>query len=146
MGSVIEAKGTVTRGVTTADPATVTISVSGTGAAAFIVASVFNVDGAASAELRKGHPEAGFSGGMHGDVLSVSGTSFTVSVTTATTFAAVGTYTVDASKAVYEAGTASCLVAGAQVTVLGVLSGSTLTASEVRIAGCTGQSRSKPGH
>jgi len=64
----------------------------------------------------------------------------------ATTFAAVGTYTVDASKAVYEAGMASCLVAGAQVTVLGVLSGSTLTASEVRIAGCTGQSRSKPGH
>jgi hypothetical protein len=41
--------------------------------------------------------------------------------------------------ATYHDGTASCLVAGAKVKVVGTLSGSTLAASVLDVDGCAGQ-------
>jgi len=119
---------------------------SGSGAAAVVQATVFNIDGAPSDGERSGRPDLRFTGGLVGDVVTVtSTTAFTVKVSTANAFAAVGTYTVDASKVVYETGTAACLVAGAHVQVRGTLSGSTVTAQQIEIAGCAGQSHAAPG-
>ncbi|MBL8276447.1 MAG: DUF4382 domain-containing protein [Pelomonas sp.] len=107
-----------------------------------VTAAVFDLDGATS------NPGGGekFNPGVSGKVASVaSTTSFTLTVTTATTTVPVGTYTVDASKAEFESGTSSCLVVGAQVKVRGTLSGTTLTATRIDIAGCGGQKHSSPG-
>lgn len=108
-----------------------------------ITATVFDLDGASSTP---GNGDGKFNPGVIGKVASVaSSTSFTVTVTAASTNVPAGTYTVDASKAEFESGTASCLVVGAQVKVRGTLSGTTLTATRIEIEGCGGQKRSSPG-
>ncbi|RTL34999.1 MAG: DUF4382 domain-containing protein [Burkholderiales bacterium] len=108
-----------------------------------IAATVFDVDGAAS---NGGNGDGKFNPGVVGKVATVaSSTSFTISVTAATTNVPAGTYTVDASKAEFESGTASCLVVGAQVKLRGTLNGTTLTATRIEIDGCGGQKHSSPG-
>lgn len=106
-------------------------------------ATVVNIDGASSTPK----PGSGFTPGVSGTVASVtSSTAFTLTVTNGTTAVPAGTYAVDASKAEFESGTSSCLVTGANVRVRGTLNGTTLTASEIEIAGCAGQRHSAPGH
>jgi len=108
-----------------------------------VTATVFDLDGASS---NPGNGEGKYSPGVIGKVATVtSSTAFTITVTAASTNVPAGTYTVDASKAEFESGTASCLVVGAQVKLRGTLSGSTLTATRIEIEGCGGQKRSSPG-
>jgi hypothetical protein len=108
-----------------------------------ITATVFDVDGAASSG---GNGEGRFNPGVIGKVASVSSaTSFTITVTAGNTNVPTGSYTVDASKAEFESGTASCLVVGAAVKLRGTLSGTTLTATRIEIEGCGGQKHSSPG-
>lgn len=108
-----------------------------------ITATVFDVDGAAASG---GNGEGRFNPGVTGKVATVtSSTSFTITVTAATAQVPAGTYTVDASKAEFESGSATCLVVGAQVKLRGTLNGTTLTATRIEIAGCGGQRRSSPG-
>lgn len=107
-----------------------------------ITATVFDLEGASS------NPRGGekYNPGVIGKVASLtSTTSFTVTVTAATTNVPAGTYTVDATKAEFESGSASCLVVGAQVKLRGTLSGTTLTATRLEIEGCHGEKRSSPG-
>jgi hypothetical protein len=68
--------------------------------------------------------------------------TFTVSSANATTAVPAGTYTVNAASATYHDGTATCLVAGATVKVVGTLSDTTLTATVLDVAGCAGQPHS----
>lgn len=108
-----------------------------------VVATVFDIKGASS------NPKSGekFAAGVSGKVASVaSPTSFTLTVSSATPAVPAGTYTVDASQAKFEAGSASCLVVNAQLKLRGSLSGTTLTAKEIEISGCAGQEHAKPGH
>lgn len=108
-----------------------------------LTATVFDLDGASS---NPGNGDGKYSPGVVGKVATLtSSTSFTVTVTAATTNVPAGTYTVDASKAEFESGTATCLVVGAQVKLRGTLSGTTLTATRIEIDGCSGQRRSSPG-
>jgi len=107
-----------------------------------VVATVFDVDGASSTPS---HGEK-FASGVSGKVATVTSTSaFTLTVTNGTTAVPAGTYSVDASNAAYETGSTTCLVVGAQVKVRGTLSGTTLTAKKIEIAGCAGQKHSSPG-
>ncbi|MFG6468371.1 DUF4382 domain-containing protein [Roseateles sp. BYS87W] len=108
-----------------------------------ITAKVVDVDGASST------PRSGdkFTSGVQGKVSAVaSSTAFTLVVSNSNSSVPAGTYSVDATNARYESGTATCLVVNAQVKVRGALSGSTLTATEIEIPGCAGQGRSSPGH
>ncbi|MEX8495942.1 DUF4382 domain-containing protein [Sphaerotilus sp.] len=122
--------------------------VSGIGSAAVITATTVDVRGAASRTARQAHPDHAYVGsGVRGTVGTVNsdGTfTFTVGSTTATTAVPAGTYTVNAASATYHDGTATCLVAGATVQVLGTLSGTTLSATVLDIDGCAGQRHSEP--
>lgn len=120
--------------------------VSGIGSAAVITATTMDVRGAASNTARQAHPGRTYVGsGVRGTVGTVNsdGTfTFTVSSASATTAVPAGTYTVNAASATYHDGTATCLVAGATVKVVGTLSDTTLTATVLDVAGCAGQPHS----
>jgi hypothetical protein len=120
--------------------------VSGIGSAAVITATTMDVRGAASNTARQAHPGRTYVGsGVRGTVGAVNsdGTfTFTVSSASATTAVPAGTYTVNAASATYHDGTATCLVAGATVKVVGTLSDTTLTATVLDVAGCAGQPHS----
>lgn len=117
--------------------------VSGIGSAAVITANTVDVRGAASSRARTAHPGHAYTGsGVRGtvDAVAADGSfTFTVASSGATTAVAAGTYTVTTAGATYHDGTASCLVAGATVKVVGTLSGSTLAASVLDVHGCAGQ-------
>jgi Domain of unknown function (DUF4382) len=95
--------------------------VSGIGSAAVITANTVDVRGAGT--------------------VNTDGT-FTFTVTTASTSVAAGTYTVNPAGATYHDGSATCLVAGASVKVVGTLSGATLAATVLDVDGCAGQRHS----
>lgn len=108
-----------------------------------IQALAFDIDGAASTPK----PGGTFTPGVIGTVASVTSTNaFTLTVSPGTTAVPAGTYAVDASKAVYESGSSTCLVVGATLRLRGTLSATTLTASKIEIPSCTGQKRASPGH
>jgi hypothetical protein len=118
--------------------------VSGIGSAAVITANTVDVRGAASSRARIAHPGHTYTGsGVRGAVGAVNtdGT-FTFTVTTASTSVAAGTYTVNPAGATYHDGSATCLVAGASVKVVGTLSGATLAATVLDVDGCAGQRHS----
>lgn len=115
--------------------------VSGIGSAAVIAATTVDVRGAASSRARHSHPGHRYAGGgARGTVGTVnSDGTFTLTVTSASTSVAAGTYTVNPAGAVYDDGSATCLVAGAVVKVLGTVSDATLTATVLDVDGCAGQ-------
>lgn len=120
---------------------------SGTGPTATVVAQVLEIAGAPSEELRKLMPLLSLAV-MEGQVgtLASDKTSFTLSVSEGHAVgASAGTYTVDATKALFEEGSPSCLAVGIKVRAAGTLSGSTLTARLIDVQGCSGQTRSAPG-
>ena len=57
---------------------------------------------------------------------------------------AAGTYTVDASHAVFMEGNASCLAVGQTVQAIGSLMQSTMTAKIVNVKGCAGEKHAEP--
>lgn len=122
--------------------------VSGIGSAVVITANTVDVRGAASSRLRSAHPgrvHTYTGSGVRGTVgtLNTDGTfTFTVAAAYASTTVAAGTYTVNPAGATYHDGSATCLVAGATVKVVGTLSGSTLAATVLDVDGCAGQRHS----
>lgn len=124
--------------------------VSGTGSAAVVAATTVDVRGAASSTARQAHPGHAYVGsGVRGTVGTVNtdGTfTLTVSSANATTAVPAGTYTVNAASATYHDGTATCLVAGATVKVIGTLSSTTLTATVLDVAGCAAGQRHSEQH
>jgi len=119
-------------------------TVSGTGAAAKVVAVRVQVAGAASKGELERSPLLKVSG-VEGKVAAVGtdGTfTLTVSRSISAGAAASGTITVDAKTAIYARGSASCLAAGKEVEALGTLSGTVLTARIVAVKDCAGQKAS----
>ncbi|MEY4907455.1 MAG: hypothetical protein RL260_1173 [Pseudomonadota bacterium] len=121
--------------------------VSGIGSSAVITATTVDVRGAASSSARAAHPGHAYAGsGVRGTVGTVNsdGTfTFTVTAANASTTVAAGAYTVSPAGATYHDGSATCLVAGAAVKILGTLSGTTLTATVLDVDGCAGQQHSE---
>jgi hypothetical protein len=121
--------------------------VSGIGSSAVITATTVDVRGAASSRARAAHPGHAYTGsGVRGTVGTVNsdGTfTFTVTAANASTTVAAGAYTVSPAGAIYHDGSATCLVAGAAVKILGTLSGTTLTAMVLDVDGCAGQQHSE---
>jgi Domain of unknown function (DUF4382) len=117
--------------------------VSGIGSAAVITANTVDVRGAASSTARAARPGHTYTGsgvrGTVGTVATDGSFSFTVAAAYATTAVAAGTYTVTTTGAVYHDGTATCLVPGATVKVVGTLSGTALAATVLDVHGCAGQ-------
>lgn len=118
---------------------------SGTGADTVLAATVVDVEGAASEHDREAHPDRRFSvlKGTVGEV-GVDGT-FTLEVTESEGHrAAAGTYTVDASSAVYLEGNGACLVADAKVKAIGALTEGALLARFLKIDDCEGVDHADP--
>lgn len=120
-------------------------TISGTGAAAMVLAKTFDIEGAESEKERHEHPEQKFSM-LNGSVATVNADgTFTVKVTKPDNkFVAAGEYTVDPSKAMYAGGNASCLIPNANVNALGALTDKTLLAKVIEIKDCSGQKRAEP--
>lgn len=119
-------------------------TVSGTGAAARVVAVRVQVAGAPSRTELERSPLMKFSG-VEGKVAAVgSDGTFTLAVSRGISAAGAvgGTISVDAKTAVYARGSASCLAVGKEVEALGTLSGTTLTAKIVAVKDCAGQKAS----
>ncbi len=120
-------------------------TLSGTGTSAQVMATAIDVRGAPSQSDRQQNPGQTFSA-VNGAIanLNPDGT-FTVTVTRADGPVVVpGLYTVDASKATYMEGNASCLAAGAVVQAVGSLVNTTLTAKFMNVKGCAGETHSEP--
>ena len=120
-------------------------AISGTGAAAVVLAKTLDVAGAASEQERREHPDRKFSL-VNGKIakLNPDGT-FTVTVSKPDRpFMAAGDYTVDPSKAMYAGGNASCLVVNNEVNALGALTDHLLVAKIIEIKGCKGQNHAEP--
>ncbi|SIQ20406.1 protein of unknown function [Sphaerotilus natans] len=125
---------------------------SGSGSSSSVSASMIDVEGAASAteRARRGADSTSATlSTLSGTVGSVA-TDGTFTATTAASSSAravaAGTYTVDPSGAVWRAGSASCLVAGASVRASGTLADTTFTARTIEVPGCSGTtSRSAAG-
>ncbi len=120
-------------------------TLSGAGGAAQVLATAIDVRGAPSQDDRQKNPNQTFTA-VNGAIatLNPDGT-FTVTVTRADGPVVVpGLYTVDASKATYMEGNASCLAAGAVVQAVGSLMNTTLTAKFMNVKGCSGENHSEP--
>ena len=120
-------------------------TLSGTGTSAQVMATAIDVRGAPSQDDRQKNPGQTFTA-VNGAIatLNPDGT-FTVTVTKADGPVVIpGLYTVDASKATYMEGNASCLAAGAVVQAVGSLVNTTLTAKFMNVKGCAGETHSEP--
>ena len=120
-------------------------TLSGSGTAAQVLARSIDVRGAPSQPDRQKNPDQKFTA-VNGAIatLNPDGT-FTVTVTQADgPWVVPGPYIVDASKATYIEGNASCLAAGKIVQAVGSLMNTTLTAKYMKVKGCFGESHSEP--
>ena len=109
-------------------------------------AALVDVAGAASAKERE--REGNEHGGaplrpseVQGAITAISGTSWTVTMTSSHDGTVAGTYTVDVSQAFIK-GSSSCQAVGSTVEARGALSGTTLTARTVEVKTCTTTSAS----
>lgn len=120
-------------------------TVSGTGAAARVVATRVQVEGAASPKEREKSPLATFAA-LEGKVGSVgSDGRFVVQVKSLRgpgATAGTTSLTVDPKNAIYVRGSASCLAAGREVDVLGTIEAGVLQAKLISVEGCAGQKSS----
>ena len=120
---------------------------SGSGSSSSVSASMIDVEGASSATERARHGSDSTAAtlstlaGTVGTVASDGTFTATVAASSAARAVAAGTYTVDPSGAVWRAGSASCLVAGASVRATGTLADTTFTAKTIEVPGCTGTTR-----
>lgn len=125
---------------------------SGSGSSSSVNASMIDVEGAASAteRARRGADSTSATlstlSGKVGSVAADGTFTATAAASSSARAVAAGTYTVDPSGAVWRAGSASCLVAGASVRATGLLTDTTFTARTLEVPGCTGTtSRSAAG-
>ena len=120
-------------------------TLSGTGTAAQVLATAIDVHGAPSRSDRQKNPDQKFTG-VNGAIATLNNDgTFTVTVTQADgPWVVPGPYIVDASKATYIEGNASCIATGRVVQAVGSLMNTTLTAKFMKIKGCSGESHSEP--
>lgn len=125
---------------------------SGSGSSSSVSASMIDVEGAASAteRTRRGADSTSATlstlSGTVGSVATDGSFTATTAASSSARAVAAGTYTVDPSGAVWRAGSASCLVAGASVRASGTLADTTFTARTIEVPGCSGTtSRSAAG-